>query len=41
MSEALSFKEYKEKYKYMRCDELIAYELYLILKKLDCLEEKE
>lgn len=40
MSEVLSFKEYKEKYKYLRAEEVIAYELYLIIKKLDFLKEE-
>ena len=35
MSEVLSFRDYKNKYKYIRTDELIAYELYLLLKKRD------
>ena len=36
--DVLSFKEFIKKYKYKRSDEVIAYELYLILKKLDELE---
>ena len=34
----LSFSEFVEKYKYKRSEQIIAYELYLILKKLDELE---
>lgn len=31
----MTFDEFKEKYKYKRSDEIIAYELYLIIQKLD------
>lgn len=42
MSEILSFNEFKKKYKYNRTDEIICYELYLLLKKIDkLLEGKE
>lgn len=37
--DVLSFAEFIKKYKYKRSDEVIAYELYLILKKLDELGE--
>ena len=32
MSEVLSFKEFKKKYKYVRIEEMIVYMLYLLLK---------
>ena len=32
MNKVLSFKEFKEKYKYVRIEELIVYMLYLLLK---------
>ena len=35
MSEKLSFDEFKKRYQYNRSDEVIAYELYLIIKKLE------
>ena len=38
MSEKLSFDEFKKKYQYKRSDEVIAYELYLIIKKLEEIE---
>ena len=31
----MTLDEFKEKYKYKRSDEIIAYELYIIIKKLD------
>ena len=42
MSEILSFNEFKKKYQYIRTDEMICYELYLLLRKINkLLEEKE
>lgn len=41
VEELLSFKDFIEKYKYNRSDEIIAYELYLIIKKLEELTENE
>ena len=35
MSEKLSFDEFKKRYQYNRSHEVIAYELYLIIKKLE------
>ena len=35
MSEKLSFDEFKKRYQYNRSDEVIAYELNLIIKKLE------
>ena len=35
MSVKLSFDEFKKRYQYKRSDEIIAYELYIIIKKLD------
>lgn len=35
MSEILSFNEFKKKYQYIRTDEMICYELYLLLKKIN------
>ena len=35
MNEKLSFDEFKKRYQYNRSDEVIAYELYLIIKKLE------
>ena len=40
VEELLSFEDFIEKYKYNRSDEVIAYELYLIIKKLEELTEK-
>lgn len=34
-TDIMSLDEYKKKYRYKRSDEVIAYELYLIIKKLD------
>ena len=41
VEELLSFKDFIEKYKYNRSDEIIAYELYLIIKKLDKVIDNE
>ena len=41
MTEPLSFEEYKEKYRYKRSDEVIAYELYLILKRIEGINDTE
>ena len=41
VEELLSFKDFVEKYKYNRSDEVIAYELYLIIKKLEELTKNE
>ena len=38
MTEKLSFDEFKKRYQYNRSDEVIAYELYLIIKKLEEME---
>lgn len=35
MSEKLSFEEFIKRYQYKRSEEVIAYELYLIIKKLE------
>lgn len=35
MGEKLSFDEFIKRYQYKRSDEVIAYELYLIIKKLE------
>lgn len=40
VEELLSFKDFIEKYQYNRSDEIIAYELYLIIKKLDKVIDK-
>lgn len=41
MSEILSFNEFKKTYQYVRSDEMICYELYLLLKKIDKLSERK
>ena len=40
VEELLSFKDFIEKDQYNRSDEIIAYELYLIIKKLDKVIDK-
>lgn len=41
VEELLSFEDFIEKYKYKRSYEVIGYELYLIIKKLDKVIDNE